>query len=168
MDTLTRIKFARGDQVPEWLLALEPMHPQSVRAPVTFSMPTDVLDAGDYYVVVPRYVGHSPVGAYLTEATGCEVRAPTKPVETIMFKSVIVNTDYLETRIESVLTQLPPSAPAPGQHAVLEPVEQRSRQRGVVKLRPWQHTVAAVVAVVAGLLVVLGSADLVMRLLGRL
>lgn len=75
--------FPAGAEAPKWLVDLEPFHPGSVPAPIYFSGPTDVINTGERFIVLPLYAGLSGVGALNTAAQGCNIFAGTQEVRMV-------------------------------------------------------------------------------------
>jgi len=77
--------FNAGDDVPEWLVDVEPAAPGAPRPRVTFTVDVTVIDFGDNYMVAPKHgapkvlISVQPVGSSRLRvfSNGKNVRIPT-------------------------------------------------------------------------------------------
>lgn len=76
--TETITKFAMGDNVPEWLITVEPMHPTSHKENFRFAVDVDVIETPDVFVVVPRLFGSYHAILDMSGTHGCKMFAPGK------------------------------------------------------------------------------------------
>jgi hypothetical protein len=76
------LRFRMGEEIPEWLLTVEPRTdvPVTARGNFRFAVDADVIDTDAGYVVVPRSAGNYSGVFDMTGIVGCKVFAPSKLV----------------------------------------------------------------------------------------
>lgn len=98
-------RFAPGAAVPEWLLAAEPMGPDSVAGPFIFQIEVDVIELEDRFVLLPTGTGNlAPTLHY--GGQGARLYAPAKPVCNVLVTNTIMG---LEVDAWSEVPQAPPA-----------------------------------------------------------
>lgn len=78
----TVIRFALGAEVPPWLIDQEPIHTQSKCGVFRFATACDVIDAPDYFMVVPVATGPLP-SIIDFDGQGVRIFAAGKPVRLV-------------------------------------------------------------------------------------
>ena len=137
-------RFAPGAAVPEWLLAAEPMGPDSVAGPFIFQIEVDVLELEDRFVLLPTGTGSlAPTLHY--GGQGARLYAPAKPVCNVLVTNTIMG---LEVDAWSEVPVAPPTWLAPAEqdrHTEMaqayltregEAFRQAMEQRAMRQLRP--------------------------------
>lgn len=119
-------RFPAGATAPQWLFQLEPHHPRSVAAPITFAGPVEIIDTGSRFVLLPLWMGVSQVGILVTEAQGCNIFAATKEVRVVTHAAIVhIDPTQIASPAEvGLFTQL---SPAPGASAVPEARQEVSK-----------------------------------------
>lgn len=105
--TETVTKFAMGERVPDWLITIEPMNPQSHKENFRFAIDVDVIETDEVFVVIPRTFssGHSIID--MSGTHGCKLFAPGKPAR------VVVSTNDFFAEGVGVLVPIGAAAPPP-------------------------------------------------------
>lgn len=78
-EALTVTRFEPGEAIPSWLIDADPGGPNAVAGKLTWGTQVDVIDAGDYYMVVPLGFGAIDPPVQFT-GNGCKLFAPAKMV----------------------------------------------------------------------------------------
>lgn len=73
-------RYQAGDKIPSWLIDSEPAHPNAIRGEMVFATVCDVIDAQDYYAVIPLASGDFPYPLQFG-GQGCRVFAASKVVK---------------------------------------------------------------------------------------
>lgn len=98
-------RFAPGAAVPEWLLAAEPMGPDSVAGPFIFQIEVDVLELEDRFVLLPTGTGNlAPILHY--GGQGARLYAPAKPVCNVLVTNTIMGLEV------DAWSEVPQASPA--------------------------------------------------------
>lgn len=105
--TETVTKFATGERVPDWLITIEPMSPQSHKENFRFAIDVDVIETDEVFVVVPRTFGSGHSIIDMSGTSGCKLFAPGKPTR------VVVSTNDFFAEGVGVLVQIGAATPPP-------------------------------------------------------
>lgn len=135
-------KFQAGEDIPEWLLQLIPQGPHAVRGAFKFNVAMDVIEAPDYFLVVPSTPLAAPTGLLDLDGTAyCSVMAMDKTVRVV--------------HQEGYFTQVGGNAPVVNMPAIPGVRPDKPKPAPPMR-RNWNHELAekilGVIAICAGLL----------------